>query len=80
MILTFVSVANSYGIHCGKDPVLHRPATARRTSVCDGSVSKRGRVAAEINFILAEEFCQQLLAPVVDAYENEKAGLLGDVS
>ena len=34
---------------------------------------KGGMVAAEINGILAAEFCQDLLAPVVEAYENEKA-------
>ena len=34
---------------------------------------KGGMVAAEINGILAAEFCQDLLAPVVETYENEKA-------
>ena len=38
---------------------------------------KGGMVAAEINAILAEEFCQELLAPVVAAYEDEKARILG---
>ena len=38
---------------------------------------KGGRVTAEINAILAEEFCQELLAPVVSAYEDEKARILG---
>ena len=37
---------------------------------------KGGMVAAEINVILAEEFCQELLAPVVAAYEDEKARIL----
>ena len=37
---------------------------------------KGGMVAAEINAILAEEFCQELIAPVVAAYEDEKARLL----
>ena len=32
-----------------------------------------GMVTAEINAILAEEFCKDLLAPVVAAYEDEKA-------
>ena len=32
-----------------------------------------GMVAAEINAILAEEFCQDLLAPVLQQYEDEKA-------
>ena len=34
---------------------------------------KGGMVAAEINAILAEEFCQALLAPVVQQYEDEQA-------
>ena len=34
---------------------------------------KGGMVTAEINAILAAEFCQDLLAPVVEAYEDEKA-------
>ena len=38
---------------------------------------KGGMVAAEINAILAEEFCQDLLAPVVAAYEDEKHRILG---
>ena len=37
---------------------------------------KGGMVTAEINAILAEEFCQDLLAPVVAAYEDEKARIL----
>ena len=37
---------------------------------------KGGMVAAEINAILAAEFCQDLLAPVVETYENEKARIL----
>ena len=40
---------------------------------------KGGMVKAEIDGILAEEFCQDLLAPVVAAYEDEKARILGDV-
>lgn len=40
---------------------------------------KGGMVAAEINAILAAEFCQALLAPVVAAYEDEKTRILGDV-
>ena len=35
-----------------------------------------GMVAAEINYILAEEFCQALIAPVKAAYEDEKARIL----
>ena len=38
---------------------------------------KGGMVAAEINHILAAEFCQELLAPVVAAYEDEKDRILG---
>ena len=36
-----------------------------------------GMVTAEINEILAEEFCQDLLAPVITAYEDERAKILG---
>ena len=39
---------------------------------------KGGMVAAEINAILASEFCQELLAPVVAAYEDEKARILAE--
>ena len=38
---------------------------------------KGGMVAAEINAILAEEFCRDLLAPVVEQYEDEKTRILG---
>ena len=37
-------------------------------------------VKAEIDAILADDFCQELLAPVVSAYEEEKARILGKVS
>ena len=37
-----------------------------------------GMVTAEINAILAEEFCKDILAPVVAAYEDEKARILAD--
>ena len=37
-----------------------------------------GMVTAEINAILAEEFCQELLAPVYAVYEDEKARISGD--
>ena len=40
---------------------------------------KGGMVKADIDGILAAEFCQALLAPVVEAYENEKARILGSV-
>ena len=39
---------------------------------------KGGLVTAEINAILAAEFCQDLLAPVVSAYEDGKARLLAE--
>ena len=37
---------------------------------------KGGMVAAEVNAILAAEFCQDILAPVVAAYEDEKDRIL----
>ena len=40
---------------------------------------KGGMVAAEINAILAAEFCQDLLAPVVAAYEDERNRILAQV-
>ena len=39
---------------------------------------KGGMVTAEIHAILAQEFCQKLVAPIVEAYETEKARLLGE--
>ena len=44
-----------------------------------GAYQKGGMVKAEIDGILAAEFCQDLLAPVVEAYEDEKARILGNV-
>ena len=38
-----------------------------------------GMVKAEIDAILADHFCQDLLAPVVAAYEDEKARICGEV-
>ena len=38
---------------------------------------KGGMVTAEINAILAAEFCQELLAPLVAAYEDERDRILG---
>ena len=38
---------------------------------------KGGMVKAEIDGILAEEFCKDLLAPVNAAYEDEKARIMG---
>ena len=40
---------------------------------------KGGMIKAEIDGILAAEFCQELLAPVVEAYENEKARIQGKI-
>ncbi len=40
---------------------------------------KGGMVKAEIDGILAAEFCQDLLAPVNAAYEDEKARILGEI-
>ena len=40
---------------------------------------KGGMVKAEIDGILAAEFCQELLAPVSAAYEDEKDTILGGV-
>ena len=39
---------------------------------------KGGMIKAEIDGILAAEFCQDLLAPVVDAFENEKARIFAE--
>ena len=39
---------------------------------------KGGMVKAEIDGILAEEFCKDLLAPVNAAYEDEKARIMGE--
>ena len=39
---------------------------------------KGGMVKAEIDAILAAEFCQDILVPVVAAYEDEKARILGN--
>ena len=39
---------------------------------------KGGMVKAEIDGILAAEFCQDLLAPVNAAYEDEKARIIGE--
>ena len=38
---------------------------------------KGGMVKAEIDGILAAEFCQELLAPVVEAYQDERDRILG---
>ena len=38
-----------------------------------------GMVAGDINSILAKGLCADLIAPVIEAYENEKARILGEV-
>ena len=38
---------------------------------------KGGMIKAEIDGILAEEFCQDILAPVIATYEDEKRRILG---
>ena len=53
-----------------------RERLSEHASVID-AYQKGGMVASEINGILAAEFCQELLAPVVEAYENEKTRILG---
>ena len=52
-----------------------RQRLAEQPSVIE-AYQKGGMIAAEINAILAEEFCQNLIAPVVAAYEDEKARIL----
>ena len=36
-------------------------------------------VKVAIEEVIADEFCQDLLAPVVEAYEDEKARILADI-
>ena len=40
---------------------------------------ERSMVKSEIDAIIAAEFCQDLLAPVVAAYEDEKARIFGEI-
>ena len=52
--------------------------------ITDASPSHRGiperrMIKAEIDGMLAAEFCKDLLAPVNAAYEDEKARILGKV-
>ena len=59
---------------------IHSYIVRQRLEAHDTALSayqKGGMVAAEINAILAAEFCQDLLAPVVAAYEDEKVRILG---
>ena len=50
---------------------------SEHSSVMEG-YQKGGIIASEINYILAEEFCQELVAPAVAAYEDEKARIMGE--
>ena len=43
-----------------------------------GAYQKGGMVKAEIDGILAAEFCQDLIAPIMSAYEDEKARILAE--
>ena len=43
----------------------------------EAAYQEGGMVTAEINAILAEEFCADLLAPLYEVYETEKARILG---
>ena len=61
---------------------IHSHIIRRRLEAHDTALiayQKGGMVAAEINAILAEEFCQELLAPVVAAYEDERNRILAEV-
>ena len=60
----------------------HLPGFARRRLEDYESVhaayQARGLVAGTLKGILAEDFCAELLAPVYEAYEDEKARILGE--
>ena len=54
----------------------------RRIEECDTAMQaykEYSVVKSYVDAILAEDFCQKLLAPVVSAYEEEKARVLGKV-
>ena len=55
--------------------IIRRRLEAHETALI--AYQKGGMVTAEIDAILAEEFCQDLLAPVVAAYEDERNRILG---
>ena len=55
--------------------IIRRRLEAHETALI--AYQKGGMVTAEIDAILAAEFCQELLAPVVAAYEDERARILG---
>ena len=58
-----------------QESLFRQQLEAHKTALA--AYQKGGMVAAEINAILAAEFCQALLAPVVSAYEDEKTRILG---
>ena len=60
----------------------HLPAFARRRlddyESVQAAYQAGGMVAGTLKGILAEDFCTELLAPVYEAYEDEKARILGE--
>ena len=54
-----------------------RQRLAEQPSVM-AAYQKGGMIAAEINAILAAEFCQDILAPLYEVYETEKTRILGE--
>ena len=67
-----------------KPPLASNPATRWSGSLSTNSIEEAyrdgGMVTAEINGILAEDFCADLVAPIEAAYETEKARILGVAS
>ena len=55
--------------------IIRRRLEAHETALI--AYQKGGMVTAEIDAILAAEFCQALMAPVVAAYEDERNRILG---
>ncbi len=59
----------------------HLPSFARRRlddyESVQAAYQAEGHVAGTLKGILAEDFCAELLAPVYEAYEDEKARILG---
>ena len=59
------------------------PAFARRRlddyESVQAAYQAGGMVAGTLKGVLAEDFCAELLAPVYEAYEDEKARILGEV-
>ena len=60
----------------------HLPAFARRRlddyESVHAAYQAGGMVAGTLKGVLAEDFCAELLAPVYEAYEDEKARILGE--